>query len=335
MRCEFKECVNLPLTQARYCWGHLADKEAYIAKLAEAIKRGDALTGWNLQKIVLKDGHLEKADLSKANFSQAVLAGSHIFDSRFEGADLVGADMTNCEMTHCDLKGADLTKARLAGARLWNADLEGANLTECDLSWTDLWGAKLFRVKLWHTVFTGAKSITSRSFSGDTGLFKCPVINETGLLSAEESYRDLKSYFMSNGMYNDASWASFKEKTMERMLFKKKRDLTYIPSALMNILCGYGEKPYRIIISALSTIFIYALVYFALNAVECSTAQGYVLRPSDYLYYSAITFTTVGYGDFIPKTNSLFRLLAASEAFIGTFLTGLFIFTLARRYSAR
>jgi hypothetical protein len=43
----------------------------------------------------------------------------------------------------------------------------------------------------------------------------------------------------------------------------------------------------------------------------------------------------VGYGDFIPKAHMVFRLLAALEAFCGVFVTGLFIFTLARRYSAR
>jgi hypothetical protein len=41
-------------------------------------------------------------------------------------------------------------------------------------------------------------------------------IDEKGSLAAEESYRDLKQYFISHGQYNDASWASYREKTMER-----------------------------------------------------------------------------------------------------------------------
>ncbi|MCX6550452.1 MAG: potassium channel family protein, partial [Acidobacteria bacterium] len=45
----------------------------------------------------------------------------------------------------------------------------------------------------------------------------------------------------------------------------------------------------------------------------------------DYIYYSTITYTTVGYGDFIPKPYPIFRMLAAAEAFLGIFLAGLFI----------
>lgn len=334
MQCKFSGCGNLSLSLSEFCWDHLSDKEGYKIRLVEAVNKGEDLTGCNLQKAALKDAHLEKSNLIRANLSQSDLSGAHLFDSKLEGADLIGANLANSDLTHCDLRNADLTKASLANSRLWNADLRGANLTECNLSGADLWNAKLFNVKLWHTHFIESKFLTKRSFSHRHFLDKAKV-NEAGLLSAEESYRDLKRYFILNGMYNDASWASFREKTIERLIFKKKWDLSYFPSLLMNVLCGYGEKPYRIILSAVSTILLFAFLYFSLNAVENSTARDYVLKWSDYIYYSTITFTTVGYGDFIPRPFSLFRLLAASEAFLGTFLTGLFIFTLARKYSAR
>lgn len=334
MRCKFDGCAHLPLTLSEHCWGHLPGKEPYKTKLLETINKGEDLTGYNLKKIILRDAHFEKANFTKCDLSQADLSGSHLFNSVLEGADLIGADLSNCDLTHCNFKDADLTKANLANSRLWNADLGGANLTECTLWNADLWNACLFNTKLWRANFGEAKSLTRTNFS-NIGIFDNPKINETGLSSAEESYRDLKKYFMSNGMYNDASWASFKEKTMERLVFKKRGDLNYFPSLLMNILCGYGEKPYRIISSALATIFLFAIVYFSLDAVESVVAPNYILRWSDHIYYSAITFTTVGYGDFIPRSNTLFRFLAAGEAFIGIFLTGLFIFTLARKYSAR
>lgn len=319
MRCKFDGCIDHSLSLSEYCWCHLPDKVAYKTKLLEAIRNG-------------RD--FPEANFAKADLSQIDLSGAHLFNSIFEWAGLIGADLSNSDLTHCSLKDADLTKANLANSRLWNADLGNANLTECNLSHADLWNAKLVGAKLWRTNFTEAKSLTMKNFSGPS-VFGDHAINEAGLLSAEESYRDLKRYFISNGMYNDASWASFKEKTMERLILKKKRDANYLPSMLMNILCGYGEKPYRIIFSALAMVFLFAVLYLSLNAVESATTPDYRLQWSDYIYYSTVTFTTVGYGDFIPKPHSLFRLLAASEAFIGVFLTGLFIFTLARKYSAR
>ena len=320
MKCSFPGCPDKPLYMERQCWAHLANKESYGSDLTQKIRSEKHLT----------DVNLKNADLSRSD-----LSGIQLFDACLEGAELVGTNLSGGDLTHCSLKNADLTKANLTGARLWNTDLNGANMAECDMNGSDLWNAKLFNVKLWCADFRSAKSITKNSFSSGARLFDNPRINEAGELSAEASYRNIKAYFMEHGMYNDASWASFKEKTMERLILKKKGDLNYLPSLIMNILCGYGEKPYRIILAALATIILFALLFFSLNAVTDIVTPDSAIKLSDCLYYSTITFTTVGYGDIIPKPQTLFRLIAACEAFTGVFLTGLFIFTLARKYSAR
>jgi uncharacterized protein YjbI with pentapeptide repeats len=335
MKCKHARCDNISLSLAEYCWEHLPHKEAYVSDIVAAINRGDDLSGYNLQKISLKGVLLEKAKLSGIHLCQADLSECRIFDSDLSGADLVGTRAFNAELAHCSLKGADLARAEIVNSRLWNADLTGSNLSECDLSGSDLWNAKLYNTKLWHTSFTGTRSLSKASFNSPSRFFENPRINETGFLSAEESYRDLKRYFIINAMHNDASWASFKEKTMERLIMKKKGDLNYFPSLLMSVLCGYGEKPYRIVLSAVTAILLYACAYLLLGAVQNSAVPAYIVKWTDCLYYSAITFTTVGYGDFIPKPFLLFRLLAAAEAFSGVYLSGLFIFTLARKYSAR
>ncbi len=333
--CGFKGCAEQAVALSEFCWDHVRDKDAYSGTLVKASAGGRDFSFCNFKKIILKKARFEKACMAKADLSQADLSGTHFFDCTLSGADLIGANLSDCDLSHCDLKNVDLTKAHLVKARLWNTELADANLTECDLSGADLWNAGLFNVKLWHTVLTGARSITKMSFSSGARMYDNPKINESGALSAEESYRDLKQYFMNSGMYNDASWASFKEKSMERVILKKKGDWIYIPSLIMNILCGYGEKPYRIVLSAIGTIALFAILYHSFNAVQGPCNPSYLMRWYDYLYYSAITFTTVGYGDFVPKPIGAFRLLAAAEAFCGVFVTGLFIFTLARKYSAR
>ncbi|OGW83652.1 MAG: hypothetical protein A2987_04730 [Omnitrophica bacterium RIFCSPLOWO2_01_FULL_45_10] len=335
MKCKSGGCEDLALYSLDVCWEHLSDRDAYKKKLIDLLNNGSDLTGCNLKKVDLKNAHLEKARLPKSNLSQANLSGAHLFDAKLVNADLVGADLSRCELAHCDLRDADLTKSNLQNSRLWNARLEGANLNEADLTGSDLWNTCLFNVKLWHTLFADARSLSMRNFYKTSGLLRDPKINETGAVSAEESYRDLKRYFISNGMYNDAGWASFREKVMERLIMKKNRDLRYLPSLLMNFLCGYGERPSRIVLSSLLTILLFAFFYLSFNTIESSSGQNVAMNLSDYLYYSTITFTTVGYGDFIPKPHTFPRLLAAAEAFMGVFLTGLFIFTLARKYSAR
>ncbi|MFA5255492.1 MAG: pentapeptide repeat-containing protein, partial [Candidatus Omnitrophota bacterium] len=223
----------------------------------------------------------------KKNFSRADLSGAEIFDANLAGSEFVGADLSHSDLTHCNLRGADLTKAKLVNSRLWNTDLAGANLTEADLTGSDLSNACLYGTKLWHADIKDVKSLSVRNFSPKTLLNAGAKIDESGLLSSEESYRMLKKYFLQNGMYNDASWAAFKEKSMERLAFKKSRNWHYIPSLFMDISCGYGEKPHRIIISALLTIFGFAILFWSLRGVVSSIDPANALTWSDYLYYSA------------------------------------------------
>ncbi len=335
IKCAHTGCKESVIALSAFCWDHTKDKIEYASLLVKYANDGHDLTGANLKKVALKKAHIEKARLSGADLSQSDLSYAHFFDCNLNGAAMIGADLSNCDFTHSSIRKADLTKANLANSRLWNSDLTETNLTESNLSGSDMWNTKLFKVKLWHTSLAGARSITKKSFSKGKKLLDIVSINESGTTSAEESYRDIKQYFISNGMYNDASWASFKEKTMERLAFKKRGDWNYIPSLVMSGLCGYGEKPYRIILSAFLTILTFAALYFSFNTVERCGDHAYILKWFDYVYYSAITFTTVGYGDFIPRAHMGARLLAALEAFSGVFVTGLFIFTLARKYSAR
>ena len=80
----------------------------------------------------------------------------------------------------------------------------------------------------------------------------------------------------------------------------------------------------------------FALLYTVngLFATHCSPEQSQCFKtlyregPLS-LYFSTITLTTVGYGDFIPATN-LGRFFAGLEALIGYVLLGLFLATLMK-----
>ncbi|MFC1577064.1 pentapeptide repeat-containing protein [Candidatus Omnitrophota bacterium] len=336
--CNAENCKDAALTLSESCWAHTKDKKAYAARISDVALKERDLKGFNLKRVALSGSSLLGVNFADADLSLADLSGSHLYDSCFKNSNLVGTNFSNCDLTNSDFKNAELTKADLSNTRLWNGDFMEANLSEANLYNADLWNASFFNTKFWHTNFVQSKFLTKNSFSRVKGgflFFDDSKINEAGLFSAEESYRDIKNCFLFNGMYNDASWASFKEKAMERLLLKKKRSAGYLISLLMSLLCGYGERPARVIMSAFLTITAFSVVYYFTGAIESSVYIGEDMSFVDYFYYSAITFTTVGYGDFLPRPFALFRMLAAAEAFIGTFLTGLFIFTLARRYSAR
>ena len=72
---------------------------------------------------------------------------------------------------------------------------------------------------------------------------------------------------------------------------------------------------------------LYALLYMALSI---RGPDGPIRGdPLQALYFSIVTFTTLGYGDIAPV--GLARAVACSEALLGAFMMALFIFVFCRR----
>jgi len=152
---------------------------------------------------------------------------------------------------------------------------------------------------------------------------------------AKEIYLFLKNNFHSIGRYDDESWAFTKERDMERKSnFHFKTLHKWLWSCLLNGIFGYGEQPGKVIVSAILVILLFASLFtiFGISnvGIEFSTSNNFL----DCMYFSTITFTTLGYGDFRPL-EGVGRILAGSEAFIGAFMMALFVYTFARRTGGR
>ncbi|WP_319406141.1 ion channel [uncultured Desulfosarcina sp.] len=98
----------------------------------------------------------------------------------------------------------------------------------------------------------------------------------------------------------------------------------YSLSLIEELVWGYGEKPIRILISSLAILSIYSFAYFKLfNLPDLpSTPAKYSLV--DCMYFSIVTFTTLGYGDITPKTD-IQKFVCGSEALFGALFIGLII----------
>ena len=335
-KCQHKDCREKAVALSQFCYRHIEDKDAYRDTLTEHLKNNNCVKDFCLRYVEMVGFDFINADCRNADFSFANLA-----DANFSGADMKysnysHANLKGAYLDNADLSGGRLMGCNLSGARLWHADLKGANLAEADLSGADLLNTNLSLVKFWNASIKGAKLLTKHNFlSKKSRFFSRYAIDEKGPVSAAEGYRNLKQYFMSVGRYDDASWASFKEKQMQRRQLLHERNIAYVPSVLMALMCGYGEKPYRVILFSVAATFIYAILYYITAAInvplQVSAGGGFW----DCLYFSIVTFTTLGFGDITPKHIPLFQMLVGTEAFLGAFMMGLFVFTLARKYSAR
>ena len=329
-KCIEKNCKEQSLSLSNYCWKHIDDKKVYQNRLSDYIKTSNSIKGFYLRHLQFIGAQWQGIDAQEADLAGTDLQGADLTAANMKGVNLTGAKFRSANLASVDFDDAHMLKCDLSFARMWHAVIKNANISESDLSEADLLGVIFSNVKFWHVKLTGAKFITRYSFTGRT------PIDETGALSASEAYRSLKQYFISNGRYDDSSWASFKEKDLQKKYLFKERRISYIPLLIMGLLCGYGEKPDRVIASALSLIFLYSALYGTLGVLQ--VPQELALKGLtfwDYIYFSIITFTTVGFGDLTPKMTPLYQMLVGTEAFIGVFMMGLFIFTLARKYTAR
>jgi hypothetical protein len=99
------------------------------------------------------------------------------------------------------------------------------------------------------------------------------------------------------------------------------------------LLFGYGERPTRVLVASALIILFCAFFYAGPDSLVYRDNQ--VLQPSFFtgLYFSTITFTTLGYGELYPAPHGVGRKLAMAEAAAGVCLMGLFVVCLANRFS--
>ncbi len=298
-----------------FCYWHdpqCDKKNAFtVAKLEKYARDGGMLHG-----LQLKNANLENLNLLRENSSQ-------------------GYDLTGANLYRANLKGANLFNVILIRANLTDADLSMADLHCTHLEESNLLGVKLHETKLEH-IKTG-KTILQE----DQGKMLAAQGEEKEAVKhfeqAEEIYRNLRKASEKQGLFSLSGPYLRKELTMRRFqlpLYSQQR----FYSKVVDLFCGYGEDPFRVVSFSLLLILFSSFFYFVFGLRFAGEFQAFSIHNSieqnitfffESLYYSVVTFTTLGYGDFIPIGIS--RVVAAVEAFLGSFTIALFVVVFVKK----
>ena len=115
---------------------------------------------------------------------------------------------------------------------------------------------------------------------------------------------------------------SYREMEMRRKGAKKKKNRLWLE--LYRLLAGYGERPVNTIGVSGFVVLAFALLYTALDCLEYPIGNlPLSQRIIDDLYFSFVTFATLGAGNINP-INEVGKVLICTEAMIGAFLIALF-----------
>jgi hypothetical protein len=142
------------------------------------------------------------------------------------------------------------------------------------------------------------------------------------------AYNRLKNNFVSIGRHNDAGWSFIKEKRMERKSCKRLTARWFI-NLFMDVSCGYGEHPWKVLILATFLPIIFGFIYWGFGGIELAK-EGSIINWYDSFIFSLRSFVTLAFADISPG-SILIKILSSLEAAFGVSLFALLMYSLGRR----
>ncbi len=283
-------------------------------------KEGIDLQEFGLYGIILKKAVLQRAQLHKAKLHSANLEGANL-----DHADLSEAVLLDVNLKRARLENAHLWKAILRGANINHASFRGADLSQAELEFVSL-GADFSRACLWRANLLDAEFPRDANFE--------EVYWGDGILGEEEedkdfegakaTYHHLKIWYTEHNAPDIAAKFYFREKEAERKGAERRRDR--VAGWFSWAFFGHGEGWKRILFWIAGCILFFTLIYFFTGTL---TLDAFL----NSLYYSAVSFITLGYGSWMQATTGCMKGLGVFEAFLGFFMMTLLLVTFVRKWT--
>lgn len=315
-QCEYvgpsgRRCTEEATEGKSVCFWHdrEADKSGIDVKthLEQKARAMESCEGYELMRADLEDAFIIELDLSYSNLEKVNLKDGHTF-----GVNLTGANLLK----------ANLRDANLRETKLEDADLLGANLDGTDLD-RATWGDGC--------IVRSHKIAQTLASQGDD------VGAKVQYQEAEDTYRAIRQRYESSGSTDVAGQFFYNEMVCKRMQMPTW-SIARFWSKLVDVICGYGEDPVRVIGFSIAVVLGCALIFCATGIGHADNVYAFHLTNSlaedveilaFSIYYSIVTFTTLGYGDAVALGWG--KGIAALEAFVGVFLNSMFLLTFAKK----
>jgi hypothetical protein len=176
------------------------------------------------------------------------------------------------------------------------------------------------------------------------------IVNQTNTDDTQkaEQFRSLKKNFSDIGRYDDEDKAYLEFKRYEeKALYKQKvsqgslSKTLYLPIYWFKLLVfdkmgHYATNPVRVLFSMFIVYSTFSVTYFILILIKWGDIvsgiggqHAMISSLGKSFFFAAITFLTIGYGDFYPM--GIIRTLSGIEGFIGVFMMSYFTVAFVRK----
>jgi hypothetical protein len=251
----------------------------------------------------LRGLRIEETQIDKAYLKNVNLRWAQFRDVGFKNARFVNCNLSQASFKECYLRRAQFEQCDLVNSHFDSCDFSQAAIAESRIDFASFSNCEI-----------GLDNIRFRQDASEQAMVRV--------------CRSLKLNAMSMGNFADAGELTYLEKTYERAAQRKRGEwAAWLASLLQSWFWGYGEKPWRLVIFMGLNIFIFGTLLFWAHALPGKAWW-------EHLYFSGITYLTIGYGDLAP-IGPLARLLAVLEGAVGIGTFGMLIASVTKKVMYR
>jgi hypothetical protein len=252
----------------------------------------------DLRGLRIEQTQIDKAYLRNVNLRWAVFR-----DVGFKTARFAGCNLSQVSFEHCYLRRAKFEGCDLVNSRFESCDFSQALVADSRIDFARFANCEI-----------GLQNIRFRADATPQAMVRV--------------CRSLKLNAMSMGNFADAGELTYLEKTDERFgLHRERAWARWAASLAQSWLWGYGEKPWRLALVMAFNIVLFGSLFHFLDPLPGKTWW-------EHVYFSGITYLTVGYGDLAPASPvARFLSVVCAAAGIATF--GLLIASVTKKIMYR
>lgn len=297
------DLAGLDLSRCDFSGSDLSGADLSGSRLVGARLTGAVLHGTRLDDAELLGAELAKADFSNASAQRVGFGRSDIEGASFFETDLRAATFTGSNLRGCDFRVACLDEARAVDADLRDTCLDGASLRGCDLTGAQLAGASLRNADLRTARLRGIRDYSTADWVGTD-------IRDVDFAGA---------WLLRRHVLDENFIAEFRsQSSTHEWLYK----VWWVTSD-----CGRSIGRWTMWCILIAVVF--AGIYTQVD-VDYGSHQTW-LSP---IYYSVVTFTTLGYGDVLPSSVAA-QAVAMAEVILGYMALGGLLSILADKMARR
>ncbi len=311
------------------------------------------LSGLDLTGCNFSGCEMSRCNLSEVRCPHANFDGATLLEARLDGAEFMGSTFRKANLTECsaiktgfgmtDLSGAEFFKANLEDATFVDAELREAKfhaakmarcrLLEADLEGTDLWQADLQDADLCETKIDGA-NFKHASLRGAHLRDACGYTKANWIGADIRDIDFTGAYLLRQHIIDENYLYEFKRQS------KLTKYVYFVWKWTAD--CGRSLTRWGLFLSA--TVVLFALIYWVMDQSPPAGMESHLKGIGGvdgvhegfiaYLYYSVVTFTTLGYGDISPVSVAGQIVLIIHIAF-GYLGLGALLSILATKFASR